>query len=206
MTTLIRTLASKPWLSGQDEVGAPAKVEMFDLPREKVGLRVFFAVAASLFMLFIVGYRLRMVYGDWVPLHEPLTLWINSAFLLLASVAFQIAKRAAATGKEQTVRRAFYVGGALSILFVTGQLAVWQQLSQAGHFVASNPASSFFYLLTGVHGAHIVGGLVAWGRTLPKLQPGSDAAAARMSVDLCTVYWHFLLLVWVVLFYLLLST
>ncbi len=206
MSTLIKTLTSKPWLSGEDAVGAPVDVQMFSLPLEKVGLRIFFAVATSLFLLFIVGYRLRMVYEDWVPLQEPITLWINSGFLVLASIAFEWAKRAVAAGNAKTTRRAFYTGGVLSILFVTGQLAAWQQLNLMGHFVSSNPASSFFYLLTGVHGLHLLGGLVAWGRTLVRLHPGADLAAARMSVDLCTVYWHFLLLVWVVLFYLLLSS
>lgn len=206
MSTMIKTLTSKPWLSGQGGTDVPLDVRMFDLPREKVGLRVFFVVATSLFLLFIVGYRMRMTYEDWVPLQEPMTLWLNTGFLVLASAAFQMATRAVAIGNEQSTRRAFYAGGVLSILFVTGQLAVWQQLNLAGHFVSSNPASSFFYLLTGVHGLHLVGGLVAWGRTLSKLHPGSDIAEAQMSVDLCTLYWHFLLLVWVVLFYLLLSS
>ena len=206
MSTVIKTLTSKPWLSGQDTVGAPVDVKMFNLPREKVGLRLFFAVATSLFLLFIVGYRLRMVYEDWVPLQEPITLWINTVFLVLASISFEWAKRAIAAGNVRLTRRAFYAGGIFSILFITGQLAVWQQLNLMGHFVSSNPSSSFFFLLTGVHGLHLLGGLVAWALTLGKLQAGSDTDKARMSVDLCTVYWHFLLLVWAVLFYLLLSS
>ena len=125
---------------------------------------------------------------------------------MLASVAFQMAKQAAAAGRLQSTRRAFYAGGVLSILFIAGQLVAWQQLNLAGHFVSSNPSSSFFYLLTGVHGLHLIGGMGAWWLTVRRLRPGSDIAAARMSVDLCTVYWHFLLLVWAVLFYLLLSS
>jgi len=206
MSSVIKTLAGKPWLSGEDDIGAPADVQMFSLPLEKVGLRIFFAVATSLFLLFIVGYRLRMVYEDWVPLQEPITLWVNTGFLVFASLAFEWAKRAIAEGEMRSSRLAFYAGGVFSVLFITGQLSVWQQLSATGHFVSSNPSSSFFYLLTGVHGLHLLGGLVAWARTVFRLQPGSDPVAARMGVDLCTVYWHFLLLVWAVLFYLLLSS
>ncbi len=206
MSRIIKTLVTKPWLSGRDDFGAPVDVRAFSLPQEKVALRIFFAVIASLFMLFIVGYRLRMVYADWVPLQEPITLWINTGFLVLASIALEWSRRALAAGNKQMGRQAFYAAGVFTFLFLTGQLAVWQQLNLQGNLVSSNPASSFFYLLTGVHGAHILGGLVAWARALPKLQHGADENQARMSVELCAVYWHFLLFIWAVLFYLLLSS
>jgi cytochrome c oxidase subunit 3 len=206
MSGVIKTLAAKPWLSSEDGTGAPVDVRIFNLPREKVGLRFFLVVATSLFLLFIVGYRMRMIYADWVPVQEPLILWVNSGFLVLASIAFEWSKRAVAAGNEKSTRLAFYVGGVMSFLFITGQLAAWQQLSAMGHFVSSNPSSSFFYLLTGVHGLHLLGGLVAWARTVAKIQPGANLEAARMSVDLCTVYWHYLLVVWGVLFYLLLAS
>jgi cytochrome c oxidase subunit 3 len=206
VSTVIKTLASKPWLTGSSLDDAPADTHAFNLPQEKVGLRVFFGVATSLFLLFIVGYRMRMVYEDWVPLQEPGLLWINTGLLVLASIALQIAKSSAAADKQELARKAFYSGGVCTFLFIAGQLAVWQQLSYTGHFVSSNPASSFFYLLTAVHGLHILGGLVAWARVLGKLHPGGDFTAARMGIDLCTVYWHYLLVVWGVLFYLLLST
>ena len=206
MSGIIKTLATKPWLTGSDSTGDPVDVAAFDLPQPKVGLRVFFAVATSLFLLFIFGYRLRMVYEDWVPVQEPMLIWINTAFLVLASVALQVAKAAAAADNRDRARWAFYAGGILSFLFIGGQLAVWQQLGAMGLFVSTNPASSFFYLLTAVHGLHILGGLVAWGRVIGKFHPGVDFAEARMGIDLCTVYWHYLLVVWGVLFYLLLTT
>jgi cytochrome c oxidase subunit 3 len=201
MTSLVKTLVSKPWLSGQDVVGAPADVRAFTLPREKVGLRVFFAVATSLFLLFIVSYRMRMYYDDWVPLLEPGLLWFNTGVLVLASVFMQLAK-----GSEQRRTTWFVLGGLAAISFVGLQLLVWEQLAAAGHFVSSNPASSFFYLITAVHGLHMLGGIVAWGRTLLLANSADEQNRYRMDVDLCAVYWHYLLLVWAVLFYLLLTT
>jgi len=203
MSGLIRTLFEKPWLSGEDLSGAPADVRAFALPRQKVGLRVFFIVATSLFLLFIVSYRMRMYYEDWAPLREPLLLWINTGILVLASAFMQRARQLAASGGE-TARGWFVLGGAAAIVFVGLQLLIWRQLAAQGHFVSSNPASSFYYLITAVHGLHIVGGLFAWGRTLARA--GADFERFRMGVDLCTVYWHFLLLVWAALFYLLLTT
>ena len=90
-------------------------------------------------------------------------------------------------------------GGASAVTFLIGQLLAWQQLSAAGYFLASNPANSFFYLITAVHGLHLMGGLVALGRTTAKVWRGVEMAQVRLSVELCAIYWHFLLLVWLVL-------
>jgi cytochrome c oxidase subunit III len=81
---------------------------------------------------------------------------------------------------------------------------VWQQLNAAGYFLATNPANAFFYLFTGLHGLHLLGGLVALGMTANKVwRGGFEAKEVRLSVQLCAVYWHFLLALWFVLFTLL---
>jgi len=206
MSGVIKTLASKPWLSGQDTVGAPADVEMFALPEQKVGLRVFFGVATSLFLLFIVSYRMRMYYEDWVPLQEPLLMWFNTGVLLFASVFMQLAKGRAAAASWQVAQRWLILGGAGAMAFVALQLLVWQQLAASGHFVSSNPSSSFFYLITAVHGVHIVGGILALAYIMLLSGGAEDRERYRMGIDLCTVYWHYLLIVWLVLFYMLLTT
>jgi cytochrome c oxidase subunit 3 len=76
---------------------------------------------------------------------------------------------------------------------------VWQQLNTGGYFLAANPANAFFYLITAVHGLHLLGGLVALGRTIVKAWRGVEIPRLRLSVELCTMYWHFLLLVWLIL-------
>ena len=82
----------------------------------------------------------------------------------------------------------------------------WQQLNAAGYYLDSNIANAFFYLLTAVHGLHMLGGMWVWARSTMKVWTGADADSVRLSIELCTVYWHFLLLVWIVLFGMLLST
>jgi cytochrome c oxidase subunit 3 len=82
----------------------------------------------------------------------------------------------------------------------------WRQLTGTGYFLTSNPASSFFYLITALHGIHLVGGVVALAGVAAKAWRGSDPAQARLSLDLCSMYWDFLLLMWLVLFALLLTT
>jgi cytochrome c oxidase subunit 3 len=72
--------------------------------------------------------------------------------------------------------------------------------------LTSNPANAFFFLLTGLHGLHILGGMAVWARATGKAFTGGDVDAVSRSIELCTIYWHFLLLVWLVLFGLMLST
>ncbi len=97
-------------------------------------------------------------------------------------------------------------GGVFTISFLAGQLWAWQQLNASGYFLTANPANAFFYLLTALHGLHLLGGLLVWGRATGKVLRGAGVGDVRLSVELCTVYWHYLLLVWLVLFALLLST
>jgi cytochrome c oxidase subunit 3 len=80
-------------------------------------------------------------------------------------------------------------------------------LQAAGQLITSSPANAFFYFLTGAHAVHIAGGMYVWARATARVVLGNaDGAATRRSIELCTIYWHFLLLVWLVLFGLLLST
>ena len=84
--------------------------------------------------------------------------------------------------------------------FLAGQLLAWRELVVAGYVLAGNPANSFFYLITGLHGLHILGGLFALARTIGKARDGADTVALARSIELCAIYWHFLLVVWLVLF------
>jgi cytochrome c oxidase subunit 3 len=142
---------------------------------------------------------MRMNMVDWRALPVPRLLWFNTGVLVLSSVALQRAHVAARRQDAGGAITGLLAGGAAAVIFIVGQLLAWRQLSEAGYFVASNPANSFFYLMTAVHGLHLMGGLVALGRTTTKVWRGAEIAEMNLSVDLCTIYWHFLLLVWLVL-------
>ncbi|GLR83716.1 cytochrome c oxidase subunit 3 [Bradyrhizobium iriomotense] len=192
-------LTAKPWLE-EGPIGDFPGTDAMTWPAAKIGLGVFLAVASALFVLFISAYSMRMAMVDWRALPVPRLLWFNTGVLVLSSVALQWSYVAARRDDTDGVMIGLLAGGAAAIIFLAGQLLAWQQLSAAGYFMASNPANSFFYLLTAVHGLHLTGGLVALGRTSAKVWR-HDAATAemRLSVELCTIYWHFLLLVWLVL-------
>ena len=203
---LRQTLNVKPWVE-QSPLENVHGGEGLPLSPVKVGLGVFLAVATSLFALSISAYFMRMHGGaDWSPLAVPGVLWFNTAMLILGSIFFQRTRAAAKLGQVAGLRFGLLAAGAFTFVFLAGQLWAWQQLSDAGYFLTTNPANSFFYLLTALHGLHLLGGLWVWGKTAAKVQRGVQVAEVRVSVELCAVYWHFLLAVWLVLFGILLST
>lgn len=181
--------------------------------RAKTGLYVLLAVMSSLFFLFILAFMLRSQYADWQaltaplqPLADPWQLWINTGLLIASSIALQWASVAARQRQSRAMLQGLLLGGAFAVAFLVGQLWIWQLLSNQGYVVAGNPANSFFYLLTGIHGLHLLGGLVAWSRTMGKARRRGTQQQLGASVALCAIYWHFLLVVWLVLLVFLTST
>lgn len=202
---LFRRLTDKPWLRHgpmeDTEGGPPASPAP-----ARTALYWFLAVVSSLFFLFLVAYRLRMAVDDWRPLPEPDLLWINTGVLVLASFAMQWAAASVRKARRAATLQALGLGGVLTLGFLAGQVLAWQQLSAAGFGVRGNPANAFFYLLTAAHGLHMAGGLWVWARTTWRALRGAEAEDLRNTVQLCAVYWHFLLLVWLVVFAFLLGS
>ncbi|OFE13307.1 hypothetical protein PHACT_09290 [Pseudohongiella acticola] len=204
-----RDVTNKPW----NTVGLPEGIEArpaFNMPNEKLALMIFATCASVLFSLLVVSYFIRMTVGDWVPLATPTMLWVNTAVLVLSSACFHFAvSQARKSGHVRFGSGAGLLslaGGVLAILFVIGQYSVSEQLLAAGHGLRVNAANAFFYLLTGIHVVHLLGGLWVWAKAQLRLAKGTDADDARLSLELCAWYWHFLLVIWAGLFYLLAST
>jgi cytochrome c oxidase subunit III len=200
-----QTLNVKPWIEQRPVKNVDGEGAL-PLPTVKVGLGVFLAVATSLFALLISAFYMRKMGADWTNLAVPKVLWLNTGLLLLSGVAMQWTRTAARRGQIDGVRSGLMAAGVFTFAFLAGQLWAWQQLYASGYFVAADPATAFFYLLTALHALHLLGGLWVWGKTTAKVWRGVEVGAVRMSVELCTVYWHYLFLVWLVLFALLLST
>ncbi|HKR89005.1 MAG TPA: cytochrome c oxidase subunit 3 [Phenylobacterium sp.] len=205
---IVRRLTEKPWLApGADPAGEP-DAEGLPLPAAAVGLRIYFGVASVMFLLIAVTFVMRMdghglVTGqqpDWKPMLWPRLLWFNTAVLMLSSAAWEWARAGGARGQMDSLRTGLIAGGVLALVFLAGQLTVWRQLEDAGCGLTATTMSAFFYLITALHGLHVLGGLAVWGRTTAKVLAGSEVAEVRQSVDLCAIYWHFLLLVWLVMF------
>ncbi len=197
-------LTAKPWLE-QGALGEFPGTGASLLPAAKIGLGVFLAVVGALFALLISAYFIRMDIGaldivDRVRMPAPDILWLNTGALVLSSVALQWAWVGIRHGQPDEVRGDLVAAAIFALAFVAGQLLVWRQLMQGGYFLASSPANAFFYLLTGAHALHIVGGLAALGRSIARVWRGAAVEQVRQGIELCAIYWHFLLLVWLILF------
>ncbi|MBB5662991.1 cytochrome c oxidase subunit 3 [Rhizobium leguminosarum] len=195
-------LTSKPWLeTGSVQLPAHDGADRPAVPAVKIGLFVFLGVVGALFSLAVSAYFMRMASADWWGMPIPRLLWVNTAALALSSAALQWAKREARHGRMEALRPALVTGLALAIFFLVGQIQAWRELTAAGYVLADNPANSFFYMLTGLHGLHILGGLAVLTHTTVKAF-STDVAPERLrlSVDLSTIYSHFMLAVWLLLF------
>ena len=209
---LIQRLKDKPWTK---QGVVPTSQETVTSSAPKVGLWVFLAVVSSLFGLFASAYMMRVGgHGglvSWQALDEPSVLWINTLVLVLASGAMQIARNRTDADDLKGGRSYFVAAGLLTVVFLAGQMLAWQQARAGGQVGPGSPAYSFFVLLTAVHGLHLIGGLWVLGRTTARIfrvEANNVVARSRLrlSAQLCTTYWHWLLLIWLGVFALLLST
>ncbi|MDA1370889.1 MAG: cytochrome c oxidase subunit 3 [Proteobacteria bacterium] len=203
--SFFKNITNKSW-ERKGIIGGLKPEGAFDTSPEKVALSFFLVVATVVFSLFTVSYFIRMELPDWQPLTEPAQLWFNTGLLVASSILFQWARTIANSDSPRNIKTAFIGGGVLAILFIVGQLVTWGNLQDAGFYMTSNPANSFYYLLTGVHGIHLLGGLWVWSKSSIRLVSGSEPQEIKLSIELCTLYWHFLLVVWLVLFAILSNT
>ncbi|MDQ0558752.1 cytochrome c oxidase subunit 3 [Rhizobium mesoamericanum] len=194
-------LMSKPWMEvgTLDDIGGPAKPP---IPTAKIGLAIFLAVVGALFSLLASAYLSRMGGADWWAIPVPRLLWANTAVLIASCAALQWSVVQARRGASENLPLGLDAALATAVLFLTGQIVAWLQLVAAGYVLADNPANSFFYMLTGLHGLHILGGLAVLARTRVRLLASGAVPSARLrlGIELCATYWHFMLVVWLLLF------
>jgi cytochrome c oxidase subunit 3 len=143
---------------------------------------------------------------DWRHFALPSILYLNTIVLFASSATLEIARRRVASfmgGLRRQVEnpaRWLYVTLWLGLLFVVGQYMAWRQLSAQGLYLATNPSSSFFYVLTAAHALHVLGGLGGLARVIRKL---SQSVLRRSTLDATSRYWHFMDVLWVYLLLLL---
>jgi len=182
-------------------------VQDYAPPPSRTGIWVVLAAVSMSFAAFTSALIVRQGAAlDWHHLTLPPVLYLNTLVLLASSVTLELARR----------RVAVYMGGArtfdsnpglwlygtafLGFAFVVGQYAAWLQLRSQGLYLATNPNSSFFYLLTAVHALHVLGGLCGLTYVIRNLR---RATLRRATLDSFSYYWHFMGILWVYLLLLL---
>jgi cytochrome c oxidase subunit 3 len=166
-----------------------------------LGLSLGLVSILMFFMALTSAYLVRKGKGDWQPLPVPDILWATTAILVTSSITIEQARKRLAAGSREGFRMWWGLTTLLGLAFLGGQLLAWQHLREAGVFLATNPSSSFFYLLSGAHGVHVIGGVLALVTVFFRRQYRrvTQAAAAEMA----SIYWHFMDLLWVFLLLLL---
>lgn len=159
---------------------------------------MFFAALTSSFVV------RRGLGGDWAGFALPRILWLTTAVLLTSSFTLERARRELASGMAEAFRSWWHLTMGLGLAFLAGQFVAWRQLAAAGVYLASNPSSSFFYVLTGAHGIHLLGGLTALFWVGLRRWPEEARASRQTAVHVTSIYWHFMDGLWVFLFLLLL--
>ena len=172
----------------------------------RLGLWMFLATVTMLFAAFTSAYIVRRSGTDWRPVALPSVLWLDTLVLAASSVALETARWGGTRGRWRAASAAFAAAIALGLGFLGGQVLAWRQLIAAGLYAPASPHSSFFYMLTGVHGVHIVAALavLAWGAVRTWTGAGRrDPRRWAAIIGVCRTFWHFLGGVWVYLFILL---
>ena len=204
---IFKLLSEKPWEASQKAIDDQHDGKTLALSKAKLGVRTIMVVSTVIFSLFVVSYSDRMLVHDWRDLSEPLLLWINTVILIFTSFVFHKAKVLSDKNEFEKAKNHLLLVGFLTFAFITGQLLVWQHYVNLGHYASTNPANAFFYLFTALHGLHVLGGLFFWGRATKKLFNKSfNVLKIKQAIELCAIYWHFLLVVWFILFGLMIAT
>ncbi len=176
------------------------------IPAESYRLGVYFALGAilMLFVGFVSAYIYRQGLSfDWVPLRAPRVLWFDTAILLISSFTFELARRSLQEDDLSAFERWLGATTMLGVVFLGGQYAAWRQLQAQGIYLGTNPHSSFFYLLTGAHGLHLLGGVLVLGYVMYGALHQRYSPKKAIAVDCSAIYWHFMDGLWLFLFVLL---
>ena len=176
--------------------------------RYRIGMWVALASIAMMFTSLSSAYIVRSGGAkDWVPIAMPRVLFASTALILISSVTLEIARRSLRRSLHNAYAKYVLLTALLGIGFLASQLIAWRQLAAQGVYVASHPHSSFFYLLTGAHAVHLVGGLLAltflWLRSRRQVVEPALVAKRQGAADAVTIYWHFMDGLWIYLFLLL---
>lgn len=178
--------------------------------RYRIGMWVALCSITMLFTALTSAYIVRSrlsTANDWQPIFVPHMLWLSTALILLSSATFEASRRFLKRGDEKGYGRWLSVTVVLGLGFLVTQLLAWRELVAQGIYLNTNPHSSFFYLLTGVHALHLLGGILMLGYLLVRARRRQSDRRARSirqdSANAAALYWHFMDGLWIYLFLLL---
>lgn len=166
--------------------------------RYYTGIAIGIVSVLMFFMALASAFLVRKGGSDWVPVRIPALLWGNTIVLLMSSGTLELARKRLALSAVPGFKRFWLITTILGVIFLVGQVVAWRILVKQGIYLASNPASSFFYIFTGAHGLHLLGGV---GALIYVAHRNYDKAKITRTVaaEVTSYYWHFMDALWVFL-------
>ena len=200
---LFGTLSDKPWEKKQIEIDNYHPGKTFNISLQTSAVIIIFGVSTVLFTLVVTGYLYSIPASqDTGYLLKPNLLWLNTLILLFVANFFNKITSDLKKNKSEKIKSNLLLIGFLSYLFLFGQIFFWFQLMESGNYVSTNNYFSSFYIFTALHGLHLLGGLFFWGKIFSKVNKlkTSEIINEKKSIDALSLYWTFLLIVWIVFF------
>ena len=200
---LFGTLLQKPWDPNQAVVDDVHQGKTFNISLQKSAVIIIFGVATVLFSLIFTGYIYTLPpEQDSRYLLRPNLLWINTIVLFFVTYYFSKITNDLKKKETSKVKRNLIIVGVLSYLFLFGQVIFWFQLMKSGNFASTNSYFSSFYFFTGLHGLHLLGGLLFWGKVSSRvlILKHDHILDEEKNISALSLYWIYLLVVWIVFF------
>jgi len=199
-----------------DGIGAPPRLRppsggggggepdsSFPISARQIATWLLMTGIAMLFAGLTSAYVVLRGVPTWEKIPLPSQVWVNTLILFASSLTLELARRSVKADKVATLRQWLGVTGILGIAFVLGQVLLWRELTASGVLLTSTLHSSFFYVLSGIHAVHILGGLIALAVVSVKAWSGRLSSISFEPLQLCATYWHFMGGVWLYLILLL---
>lgn len=163
---------------------------------------LFLATVCMLFAAFFSALLIRRAAADWIPIALPRVLWWNTVVLLASSATLEVGRRTVRKGKTASASGWLLLSIFLGASFLLGQLTAWRELVARGVYVPTSPHSTFFYIFTGVHAVHLLGGLflLLYGVLALRGRGRRNGVGPGTLMNICATYWHFLGGLWIILF------
>jgi cytochrome c oxidase subunit 3 len=168
---------------------------------QKFGLWIFMATVLMLFGAFTSAYIVKRGDRGWTVIELPWHFYLNSGIIIVSSLFMLLSTRAAKQDKQEALKVLISITTLFGVAFLVGQFLAFGELGRMHqYFMGGPPSHSFIYILSGVHGAHVIGGVVFLLVTLVSVFQGKVHSQSTTKIEMCATYWHFLGIVWLYLF------
>ena len=168
---------------------------------KKFAMWLFLASVIMLFAAWTSAYLVRRADGNWQVFDLPSMFYTSSLIIILSSIAMHMSYASAKKDNPNQVKIWVTITAVLGLLFLVAQLIGWQQLiNNRIHFSGGNPSASFVYVLSGMHGVHLISAVIFLGVVWNSARQLKISSKNLAQIEMCTTYWHFLGALWLYLF------